>query len=176
MQSISSANICLDQFEVTNEDYEQCLNAGVCSNLVEKRAIFSEGENKGFIEYFGVDQFKNYPVIKVTWQQAEAYCMWAGKRLPTSQEWDQAYNTLNPPPQFSKKSLQLVGSLVTDQTPDGIFDLHGNVREWMSDSDGSNKWVKGRSFMSHASTALSQLPDLTDWDVGFRCAKDVTPN
>lgn len=62
----------IERFEVTNAQYDACVRAGACSAAGEKL----NGEN--------------YPVVNVTWNQANAYCTWIGRRLPNEAEWERA--------------------------------------------------------------------------------------
>ncbi len=62
----------IDKYEVMQSDYIRCVKAGVC----ELMNIFSQGDAM--------------PVGGVTWYQANSYCQWLGKRLPTTQEWEKA--------------------------------------------------------------------------------------
>ena len=93
------------------------------------------------------------PVFGLTWKRCRNYCVWAGKRLPTEAEWersakgqdDRVYpwgNELPDPSRanfgrccFVMKGLIFtdVGTLKAGKTPNNIYDLAGNVAEWVSD-------------------------------------------
>ncbi len=74
----------IDQTEVTNAMFAQCVRAGDCT---PPPAIFGPFSPHA---YFGAAEFDNYPVVNVTQPQAQQYCTWAGRRLPTEAEWEKA--------------------------------------------------------------------------------------
>lgn len=70
---VSLPDFYIDEMEVTNESYEKFCAATGCS----LPAQFKRGQ-------------PGYPIVGITVRQAEAFCRWAGKRLPTEQEWEKA--------------------------------------------------------------------------------------
>ncbi|MBI2435700.1 MAG: SUMF1/EgtB/PvdO family nonheme iron enzyme [Candidatus Hydrogenedentes bacterium] len=102
-------------------------------------------------KYWRDPQFNgpNQPVVGVSWLQARAYAEWAGKLLPTEVQWEFAargkenrrypWGNLQPDPTLCNFNDYLgMPSMVTmheeGRTPDGIYDLGGNVMEWTLDA------------------------------------------
>jgi len=100
------------------------------------------------LSYFNDVEFKDYPVVHVTWQQAQIYCEWAGRRLPSEAEWERAArgdDFRNFPWGDSPASGQYanfnylvgetsrVGSYSAGASPFGALDMAGNVWEWVAD-------------------------------------------
>lgn len=73
----------IDKFEVTNEAYAVCVDAGICRRPLQGGSI-----TRG--SYYNDPNFLNYPVIFVDWKMAKAYCEWRDARLPTEAEWEKA--------------------------------------------------------------------------------------
>ncbi len=73
----------IDVHEVTNLQYEHCISQGACTSPPGFNAIDISQQ-----EYFLIDAFDNHPVVNVEWRQAQAYCEFVGKRLPTEFEWE----------------------------------------------------------------------------------------
>ena len=140
----------IDQVEVTNGMYELCVNAGVCRPPREIRSDNRE-------EYFGNPEFRDYPVVNVAWLDANAYCQWAERRLPTEAEWEHAARGDDkrnypwgdePPNEFNSNSQNIVGdttrvgSYAEGASPFGVLDMAGNVWEWVADRYQPNYYKK----------------------------------
>ena len=73
----------IDRTEVTNAQYRDCVEAGVCTPPTS--SISGTREN-----YYKSSDYDDYPVVNVKWHQAREYATWVGGRLPTESEWEYA--------------------------------------------------------------------------------------
>jgi formylglycine-generating enzyme required for sulfatase activity len=148
---------CLDVTEVTAAAYGRCVGKGGCSGPGE--GTYCNGAR--------VDR-SNHPVNCVDWNQAEGYCRWMEKRLPTEEEWEWAarggergttypWGNGEPGSQLcwdghgsdlgkgNRQSTCAVGSYPRGDSPQGVKDLAGNVREWTASSyDSAGQYRVGR--------------------------------
>jgi sulfatase modifying factor 1 len=138
------ASYWIDRFEVRVADYERCVEVGRCGPRPT-----SEGTKQ-------LDR-PDYPVSRVTWNDAQDYCSFRGARLPTEAEFERAARGLegrlypwgdlwNPWASNHGRfgwdvtdasdgfaELAPVGSFAAGVTPEGVYDLGGNVAEWTAD-------------------------------------------
>ncbi|HEU4537078.1 MAG TPA: SUMF1/EgtB/PvdO family nonheme iron enzyme [Polyangiaceae bacterium] len=139
------------------------------------------------------------PAVFVSWYGAQEYCRAQGKRLPLDPEWEHAAKgrTLRPfawgaqaprpdtvafgRSQGLQPGPREVRSSEQDRSPEGVFDLGGNVAEWVDDADGDRKTVRGGSWHSEgpchllsSGCAFQKADEVGQRDVGFRCARSVT--
>ncbi|MBI2890820.1 MAG: SUMF1/EgtB/PvdO family nonheme iron enzyme [Nitrospirae bacterium] len=134
----------IDRFEVTNAAYKACVDTGPCKD--------PEGGTNSATRpgYFGTANFDNHPVLRLTWKQADQYCRWIGKRLPTEAEWEKAARGAYPDerlypwgdsdPSCWPANLEgcigdtePVGARPGGLSPFGLYDMAGNIAEWVGD-------------------------------------------
>jgi formylglycine-generating enzyme required for sulfatase activity len=150
----------IDKTEVTNEQYRKCVEAGTC-----RAPTTCDWGEPTYSDLSKTDR----PVVCVSWQDAKAYCEWAGKRLPTEAEWEKAargtdgrrypwgnsfdgskVNFCDVNCEFDHKDSGAddgyphtapVGSYPEGASRYGALDMAGNVWEWCQDWYGANYYA-----------------------------------
>jgi len=138
-----SSGFFMDVHEVTNAEYRACVDAGECTPP-------SDTSSSTRSTYYGEATYENYPVLYVDYDQANDYCAWQEKRLPTEAEWEYAARGGLSGKRYpwgdtvtgSDANYEDSGdqwdndtSPVENYAPNGygLYDMSGNVREWTAD-------------------------------------------
>jgi len=131
----------IDKYEVSNEEYKECVINGGCD------------EPEGNSGRLWSSAFKKYPVVNVTWNMADKYCRWKGKCLPTEAQWIKAAGGAKGKKYPWGDELVFEGESVCDyanifscssdieeitdnisgKSMVGCFNMAGNVMEWVGD-------------------------------------------
>lgn len=155
---VTLSGFWMDKVEVTNGMYLLCVQAGVCN--VPHLGVQPVFKSQTRTEYFRNPEYNDYPVVYVGWGDAETYCEWSGRRLPTEAEWEYAargsFPSLNTYPWGDQKpdnsyanfnyyvgDTARVGSFPAGISAFGILDMAGNVAEWVNDFYDPNYYGSG---------------------------------
>jgi formylglycine-generating enzyme required for sulfatase activity len=139
--AVTLSAFALDKTEVSQGQYWQCVETGSCAPPQPDTTYRLNNP-----------AFDAYPVTNMPWTEANRYCLWQGKRLPTEAEWEMAAGwdanrgakllwpwgnsaagataNLNG---GSAGQPAPVGSHPEDISPLGVLDMGGNVKEWVFD-------------------------------------------
>ena len=150
IQKIALPTYFIDKTEVTNEMFEKFILAGG----YEAKEYWTEAgwsfiKENNIIHHKGLSQGAfnepDRPVTGISWYEADAFCRWAGKRLPTAEEWEKAARGTDgriypwgDRMDFSRLAYRAsnghrtvpVGSFPAGASPYGVLDMAGNVWEW----------------------------------------------
>jgi formylglycine-generating enzyme required for sulfatase activity len=139
----------IDKYEVTHGEYRACVEAGECSRPANNY-------------FYALEVYRDHPVNAISWRQADTYCRWLGKRLPTEAEWEKAARGTDgrlfpwgnefDPTRANLCDMRCAqewasatandgfiatapasGLYVRGISPYGAYNMVGNVWEWVSD-------------------------------------------
>lgn len=203
-------NFYIDKFELTNGRYLEFVKAAnhrVPQNPKNATRNLWQGDTI-------TESLTDRPVVNVDWADANAYCQWAGKRLPTEAEWEKAakgtadrrfpWGNVEPTNKhlnfnqqwIGEKTLMPVGSYELGKSPFGVYDMAGNVWEWVNDwydakyyekspaknptgpESGTKRVLRGSGWQNETPTVriftrVDSDPTIRNESTGFRCAMDV---
>ncbi len=145
----------IDETEISNNMYSKCVDAGVCTAPAVNYLFYREVDS-----YYDNPEFADFPVVYVSWADADIYCKWAGRRLPTEAEWEKAARGIDQriypwgdefielnvnscergrceldsnTPIDGYRLTAPVSSMELGRSPFDALHMSGNVAEWVND-------------------------------------------
>jgi formylglycine-generating enzyme required for sulfatase activity len=193
------------RYEVTNKQYARCVSNGAC----EGGGYEYQDAGGNILNRLNDAAYSDHPVVTVSWFQAETYCKWIGARLPSEAEWEKAARGTDARTYPWGENIDCthanywrsdsgacvgdtapVGSYASGQSPYGVFDMAGNVWEWVADwydaypgntvsNDGygtTYRVLRGGAWFYNANSVRSALrswngPTYANNYLGFRCSR-----
>ena len=178
----------IDKYEVTNREFRDFLRS-LDPREAEQLMPYFWPKNENLERYYPEDR-ADHPVTGVTWAAANAYAKWAGKRLPTEEEWEIAargkeryafpWGNAFDADLCNSRECRItttleVGSFPRGASPFGCLDMAGNASEWTStDQDGNhieemddkvrNMVIRGGDFREGADHARCDFRWMTPMD------------
>jgi len=216
----NTSTFYIDKFEVTNKEYKECVDNGVCE-VPSNTFLFKCGIKRPYpscdiknlncllqtcntvkaLDYYGHPAYDDYPVTYVNYNMAVTYCsVWRDGRLPTNLEWEKAArglygyeypwgytsigcdyaNYADCDDEF-RDPLTKVGSFEQGKSFFNVYDMAGNVKEWVLDTKGGYHVTRGGGILEPLEPQISYIqewvssPNLATYNLGFRCVQEVAP-
>ncbi len=204
LRTVTLRPFTIDQHEVTNADFARFSEQanyvstaevrGYSWDITKCRGCSWRNPRPGQTILDRTDD----PVVHVSWADSQAYCDWAGSRLPSEDEWElaargEARRTYPWGDQWDQArvrdldakgiGLEPVGSHPEGATPEGVQDLAGSVWEWTSTASPSGdrqifkggSWVERNPAYLRSAAFSEEAAEYSSISLGFRCARDVSP-
>jgi len=203
----------IDLLEVTVAEFRKCVEAGIC-----KSDYFRDYSESSNCNYNSPSLTEDNPMNCTNWYAAKEYCEWVGKRLPTEAEWENAARGTDDRMYpwgnelysctyaiydsgrdgCGRETTWEVGSLPEGRSFYGLYNMAGNVMEWVNDyydeeyyednlmvdpqgpATGTKKGLRGISWMDNETrllrvyTRARAVIGVSGGSYGFRCAKSVS--
>jgi formylglycine-generating enzyme required for sulfatase activity len=207
-QEVELPEFWIDKTPATNAEFARFVESNGYKTEAEQEGIGWIWDGQKWKEIKGADwrhpagpdtdiqEKMNPPVVQVSWHDAAAYAEWAGKRLPSEQEWEKAacgtdgrtypWGDQEPTPELCNFGENEGGTTPVGQyspqgdSPYGCVDMAGNVWEWTaSDHERGGKVLRGGSWITDRDGVRSADRDWfgpSGWDdgIGFRCCVGST--